>query len=113
MVTAFVPIAYLTVSGPLKSMDGTLEEAGLMLGASAWRVTRDVTLKLLMPAIVAAAMLVLVLSAEVYSIPGLLGLPGGVKSLPWTAVTLTQNWPVQYGHAAAASTVLLLITVAG
>jgi len=113
MTTAFVPVAYLTISGPMRSMDGAIEEAALMVGAKPWRVGLDITLRVLTPGIVATAVLVLVLSAEIYSIPALIGLPGGVTSLPWTAISLTLNWPPQYGHAAAAASVLLIITVVG
>lgn len=113
MVTAFVPVAYLTISGPMRSMDGSIEEAALMVGAKPRQVLTRITLPVLAPGILAAAVLILVLAAEIYSIPALIGLPGGVASLPWTSISLTQNWPPQYGHAAAATSVLLLLTALG
>jgi ABC-type spermidine/putrescine transport system permease subunit II len=58
--------AYATVivQARLSSMDVTLEEAASDLGARPWRVFRRVTLPLLMPAILAAALLCLVFSFD-------------------------------------------------
>jgi spermidine/putrescine transport system permease protein len=54
----------LTVRARLRGFDWTLEEAAMDLGARPWRVLRQVTLPLIAPGIVAAAMLSFALSLD-------------------------------------------------
>ena len=44
------PYVYLTVRAALERMDSSLEEAAAVSGAGRGRVTRDITLRLVMPA---------------------------------------------------------------
>ena len=53
-----------TVRARLRGFDWSLEEAAMDLGAGPWRVFRTVTLPLIVPGIVAAAMLALALSLD-------------------------------------------------
>jgi spermidine/putrescine transport system permease protein len=63
-------IAYVTIviSARLKSMDPSLEEAALDLGATEWRAFYRVTLPILRPAIIAAGLLALIVSFDDYVI---------------------------------------------
>jgi spermidine/putrescine transport system permease protein len=63
-------IAYVTIviSARLKSMDPSLEEAALDLGATEWRAFWRVTLPILRPAIIAAGLLALIVSFDDYVI---------------------------------------------
>jgi spermidine/putrescine transport system permease protein len=63
-------IAYvlLVVSARLRTMDAHLEEAALDLGATQWQAFRSVTLPLLAPGIVAAALLAFTVSFDDYVI---------------------------------------------
>jgi spermidine/putrescine transport system permease protein len=54
----------LTVRARIRGFDWTLEEAAMDLGATPWRVIRTVTLPLIAPGIVAAAMLSFALSLD-------------------------------------------------
>jgi spermidine/putrescine transport system permease protein len=54
----------LTVRARIRGFDWTLEEAALDLGATPWRVIRKVTLPLIAPGVVAAAMLSFALSLD-------------------------------------------------
>jgi spermidine/putrescine transport system permease protein len=54
----------LTVRARIRGFDWTLEEAAMDLGATPWRVIRKVTLPLIAPGIVAAAMLSFALSLD-------------------------------------------------
>jgi ABC-type spermidine/putrescine transport system permease subunit II len=56
--------ATLIVQARLATMNDVLEEAAFDLGASRWRVFRRITLPLLMPAIVVAALLILSFSFD-------------------------------------------------
>ena len=63
-------IAYvvIVVAARLRTLDGSLEEAAMDLGASEWEAFRLVTLPALLPAVVAAAMLALTVSFDDYVI---------------------------------------------
>ncbi len=63
-------IAYvvIVVAARLRTLDGSLEEAAMDLGASEWEAFRLVTLPVLLPGIVAAAMLALTVSFDDYVI---------------------------------------------
>ena len=59
-----VPFAYLPIRARLEGMDPTLELAAADLYASEWQTLRRVTLPLLMPGIIAGAMLAFVISLD-------------------------------------------------
>jgi spermidine/putrescine transport system permease protein len=67
----------LVVLARLRTFDATLEEAALDLGASHWEAFRLVTLPLLMPGIIAAALLCFTVSFDDYVITSLVA---GVNS---------------------------------
>lgn len=63
--TAFcIPFAYLPIRARLEGMDLTLEAAAADLYATPWRTLRRITLPLLLPGIVAGAMLAFVISLD-------------------------------------------------
>ena len=63
--TAFcIPFAYLPIRARLEGMDLTLETAAADLYATPWRTFQRVTLPILMPGIIAGAMLAFVVSLD-------------------------------------------------
>jgi spermidine/putrescine transport system permease protein len=63
--TAFcIPFAYLPIRARLEDMDRTLEMAAADLYATPWQVLRRITLPLLVPGILAGAMLAFVISLD-------------------------------------------------
>jgi len=87
----------VVVRGRLAEMDKGLEEAAADLGANAWTTFRRVTLPLLMPAIVSAALLAFTLSLDDFVItffvsgPGSTTLPVRVYSMIKFGVTPEVN----------------------
>ncbi len=71
-----VPFAYLPIRARLENMDLTLEQAAADLYATPWRVFRFVTLPLLMPGIIAGAMLAFIVSLDDVIITLLVARPG-------------------------------------
>lgn len=59
-----VPLAYLPIRARLEGMDGAMEAAAADLYASPWQAFRHVTLPLLMPGVIAGAMLAFVISLD-------------------------------------------------
>ena len=87
----------VVVRGRLAEMDRSLEEAAADLGANTWTTFRRVTLPLLMPAIVSAALLAFTLSLDDFVItffvsgPGSTTLPVRVYSMIKFGVTPEVN----------------------
>ena len=53
----YVPLAFLLLAGPVRSMDTSLEEAALTSGAEPWQVFWRITIPPLVPAVVATLLL--------------------------------------------------------
>jgi iron(III) transport system permease protein len=70
---AYFPTAFLTLDGILKSIDPSLEEASMNLGAGKWRVFWTVTLPLSTPGILSAWLLVFSQSMADFGNPMIIG----------------------------------------
>lgn len=77
----FVPSMYIMISGTFSRMDPALEEASLLSGVSPRATLRRITAPLLRPGILGAAIYYFVVSIEIFEIPALLGMPGGIYTL--------------------------------
>ena len=62
-------------------MDPTLEEASRISGASPLKTLLTVTLPLMMPSIVASALMVFVAAASCYGLPSIIGAPGKIYTV--------------------------------
>ena len=60
MSLTFFPIAYIMLTGMMRALDPSLDEAAANLGASKWRTFRKVTLPLLAPGMASAFLLLFV-----------------------------------------------------
>lgn len=73
------PLAYVTLLGPLSSMNRSLEEASRASGAK-WHYTlRRVTIPLAWPALLSTLILTAIITARSFETPVILGLPGGIS----------------------------------
>ncbi len=70
---SFFPIAYLTLSGILESIDASVEDAACNMGANRWKTFWTVTLPLSLPGIISGALLVFIQSLEDFSNPATIG----------------------------------------
>lgn len=77
----YYPYAFITISRAMEKMDPSLEEASRISGASPFNTLRTVTLPMMLPSIVAAALLVFVAAASCYGIPSIIGAPGQVHTV--------------------------------
>ncbi|MBM7095693.1 MULTISPECIES: ABC transporter permease [Alteribacter] len=76
----FYPHIYLYVSGALKTIDSSLEEASENLGVAGWQRIRQVTLPLIFPTLSTGALMVFMASFADFGTPMLIG--QGEKVLP-------------------------------
>ena len=72
-VMSFFPIAYLTLSGILSSIDASVEDAACNMGAGRWQTFWTVTFPLSLPGIISGALLVFIQSLEDFSNPATIG----------------------------------------
>ncbi|MGO4907042.1 ABC transporter permease [Pseudorhodobacter sp. W20_MBD10_FR17] len=103
-----IPFAYLPIRARLEGMDLTLETAASDLYASHWRTFRYVTLPLMLPGIIAGAMLAFVISLDDVVITEFVK-SGGQDTLP--TYMLGQMRRAVTPEVNAISTVLLALTV--
>jgi len=107
------PLVFLLVSGALRSMDPTLEEAARSAGAGTLRTAMRITLPLVLPAILAGGLLVFILAAEQFAVPAVLGTPGKIRVLTTSIFEAQSVYPARDGLAAALSGILMVIALGG
>src|SRR5258707_1760694 len=76
-----VGVVFLMTSGIFRNMDPSLEEAAMVSGAAPNRVARLITLKLMLPGILAAFVYSITGSLETFEVPAIMGLPGNIHLL--------------------------------
>ena len=113
MFLYYVPYTYLFMIGALKNVDPTLEDAMRMIGGGVFATFRRVTLPLVLPSLISSALLVFVLSAELFSVPAMLGIRGNYETIPLLIYMGFQHNLAPAGEVAALATLLLWVTVAG
>jgi iron(III) transport system permease protein len=109
-----VPTTFLLLVGAFRAMDPALEEAALVSGATKFVTSLRITLRIMLPAILTAAIYVFMTAIESFEIPGVLGLRNGIlvfSSKIYYATTSTYGGGANYGEASALSSTYLLISV--
>lgn len=109
----FTSLMYLFTSSSLRSMDTSLEESARASGATPMQTLLRITLPMQIPSVLSSALLVFIFSAEMYTIPGLIGSTFGFTTLPWRIYQDSTAFPVHQAHAAAAASMLLIIAMIG
>jgi spermidine/putrescine transport system permease protein len=108
-ITFCIPFAFMPIRARLEGMDTSLEQAARDLYASEWETFRFVTVPLLMPGIVAGAMLAFVISMDDFIITLMVG-GAGSTTLPVYIYSMIRRGLTP--EINAVSTVLLLVSVA-
>jgi iron(III) transport system permease protein len=98
------------VANALDRIPGDLEDASSMLGGSAWRTARRVTIPLALPALAAGALVAFLQAMTLFGSPAILALPAGFHTMTTKIWSLFQ-YPPKPELAAAAALPLLVLTV--
>jgi iron(III) transport system permease protein len=106
----YTPYVYLFVLAPMQQMDPALEDAARVHGAGFWTTLRLVTIPLLLPALLSAALIVFVTSAGLFDVPLALMSPRGIRAVPTEIYQLVQ-YPSDLGRASAFGVVAMTVTV--
>ena len=105
-----VTLAFLLLAAVFRSANADYEEAARISGAGILRTLTHVSLRMMLPALLAVAVLIVVRSLEAFEVPTLVGLPGGVKLMTTEIyLDMKKNVPPDLGYASAFSVVLLLL----
>ena len=86
-----VPHVYLYAAAALRGLGSDVEEAARTAGANPWRVALDVSLPMVLPAILFAGVLVFFLGFELFGLPLVLGDPQGLLVLSTYLFKLTNK----------------------
>ncbi|WP_166999299.1 ABC transporter permease [Paramicrobacterium fandaimingii] len=70
---SYFPLAYLNLKGVLESLDSSVENAAMTLGAGRWRVFRTITFPLILPTLFSSLLIVFVKAIEDFGNPIVLG----------------------------------------
>ncbi|BEU87353.1 iron ABC transporter permease [Selenomonas sp. TAMA-11512] len=100
------PFVYLYVSGALRSMDASLEEAAESLGVSGWKKLRTITFPLVLPTILSAALMVFMTALADFGTPALIG--EGFRVLP---VSIYDEYMSELGGNTGLANVLSVVMI--
>ncbi len=106
-VLTFFPVTYLMLKGLLANIDPSLEESSRNMGASRWRVFKDITLPLLLPGIGNAFLVSFIESVADFTNPIMIG--GDFDTLAAYIYMQISNFDTRSSSAMAV--VLLLISM--
>ena len=108
-VMSFFPIAYLTLSGILSSIDASVEDAACNMGASRWHTFWTVTFPLSLPGIISGCLLVFIQSLEDFSNPATIGGEFSTLSIEVYQI-ITGSYDMQMGSVLALLLLLPAVT---
>ena len=103
-----VPHVYLYASAALRNVGSDVEEAARVAGASPFRVARDVSLPMVMPSMLFAAVLMFFLGFEVFGLPLVLGDPNGYLVLTTYMYKLANKLGMPSYHLMAVVAMLIV-----
>lgn len=112
---ALTSTAFLFLAPAFRNMDPALEEAAMASGASTFTLFRRVLIPLLRPAVMAAAVFLLIVGFVVFEIPGTLGMPARIFVLSSQLFYLANEAPggiPLYGQVGALATLFLALLLA-
>jgi len=108
------PFVFITVRGALERMDPSLEEAARISGAGRFEVMKDITLPLVVPAIVSGMLLVFVFTIANFGIPAIIGMRSRIYVLTTQIYRYLRMYTGGFaGVRLAAALSTLLMCVAG
>jgi iron(III) transport system permease protein len=104
------PYVFVLVANSLDRTPGELEDASSILGGGRWYTARRVTIPLVLPALLAGALVAFLQAMTLFGSPAILALPAGFHTMT-TKIWSLFNYPPKPELAAAASLPLLFLTV--
>lgn len=107
------PLNFLIMSAAFRSMDSSLEEAAWAAGANNFTCLRQITLKVLRPALLSTMLILFIRGIESFEVPALIGIPARIFVFTTKIYEAASGFPPALGLAGANASILLLISVIG
>jgi iron(III) transport system permease protein len=104
------PLIYVFTKSALDLVSTELEDAAAIHGAGKLQTMTRVTLPLVLPSIIGAAILIFLEAIALYGTPALIAIPAGIN-LATTQIVSFFQYPLQVEQAAAFSMPILLLTI--
>ncbi|WP_080730517.1 ABC transporter permease [Rhodococcoides fascians] len=108
----YAPYPFLMVHSALSLMNPDLEDAASLHGAKLTKMLSKITFPLVMPAVIGSGILVFALTVENFPVAQVIGVPGGVDTLPTLIYRLMNASPARGNDAAAVAVVLTVLLIA-
>jgi iron(III) transport system permease protein len=105
----YAPYPFIFLYNALTLIHPDLEEAAAIHGGDLHRILGHVTFPLVKPAVIGSLLLVIVLMAEEFPVPQILGAPVGIETLSLRIYKLINRTPSLPNQAAAVSMMLIAI----
>ena len=96
-----------------RRIDPALEEAAAINGASILTTFRRITLKLMLPSLLSAAIYTGIVAIEVFEIPAMIGMPARITVFSTKLYAATHGAVKDYGMASALAMGVLLLGFIG
>ena len=110
---SLTPLTFIMTSVVMRSMDPALEEAAAVSGARPWQAVLKVTVRVLWPGLLAAAIYVLAVCFAAFDVPAILGLTRRIftfSTYVFYSLTPTEGLP-EYGNVAALSVIMVAFAI--
>jgi iron(III) transport system permease protein len=104
------PYVFVLVANALDRMPGELEDASAILGGRTWYTARRITIPLVLPALLAGALVAFLQAMTLFGSPAILAIPAGFHTMTTKIWTLFQ-YPPKPELGAAAALPLLFLTI--
>jgi len=105
------PYVFVLMANALDRIPGELEDASSILGGRTWITARRITVPLVLPALLAGALVAFLQAMTLFGSPAILAIPAGFHTMT-TKIWSLFNYPPKPELAAAASVPLLVLTIA-
>ncbi len=102
-------VAFVMIAAAMKSMDPALEESSAVLGAGKLETTLRITLPLVAPGVLGAAVFVFAEMLGSFAAAFVLGIPGRIYIVTTAIWEETLSFPPQYGRASALGLSLFIV----
>ncbi|MFC1815457.1 ABC transporter permease [Thermodesulfobacteriota bacterium] len=102
---------FLMVVGVFRSMDPAMEEAASTHGANTFTTARRITLRLMMPGILAATIYSLTTAFDTFEIPAIMGMRVGIHVFATKIYEASHSVPRDYGMTSTLGVILLVLAV--
>ena len=106
-------LAFVITSPVMRALNGALDEAATVHGIGRWRSFLHITLPLIWPALLAAAIYIAVIAVAAFEVPAVIGLGSKIytfSTLVYIKVVPEMGTP-EYGVVGAVSVVLILLSL--